>query len=97
MPIKLIVCGLPEALSVTFNAADSVPMTVGLNVTRISQRVRAANMPGAIGQLLACEKSALFPPLMVMPLMDKSAWPLLARTTTCDALAVPWICVGKFN
>src|ERR1700683_1520457 len=50
-----------------------------------------------MGQLLFCAKSPLFSPVMVIPLMDKSACPELLRTTSSGALVVPAACGRKFS
>ena len=41
-PVRLAVCGLPVALSVTETVAVRVPVAVGLNVTLIVQLPAAA-------------------------------------------------------
>ena len=44
MPVRLAVCGLPLALSVTLNVAVRVPVVVGVNVTLIVQLDAAATL-----------------------------------------------------
>ena len=43
VPDSVTFCGLPEALSVTLNAAGRAPLTVGLKVTLIVQLAPAAS------------------------------------------------------
>jgi hypothetical protein len=44
VPVRLTVCGLPEALSVTVIAPVLVPVAVGVNVTLIEQLPLAAKV-----------------------------------------------------
>ncbi len=78
VPARLAVCGLPVALSLTASVADLGPLAVGANVTLIAQVVPAATL---VPQLLVWTKSPLFVPVIVMPLMDSAALPVLASVT----------------
>ena len=51
VPVKLAVCGLPAALSVTVIVPVRVPATVGVNVTLIVQLALAAS---DVPQVLVC-------------------------------------------
>ena len=44
MPVRLEVCGLPMALSATFNVPVLVPVSVGVNTTLIVHVVLAARL-----------------------------------------------------
>ena len=63
VPIKLAVCGLLLALSVTVKVPLRVPVAVGVNVTLIVQLAPAATL---VPQLLVCAKSPLLVPVMAM-------------------------------
>ena len=86
MPLKLTVCGLPLALSVSVRLPDRVPLVVGVKVTLITQLP-----PAATGVLvlqvvpLATAKS----PVTAMPVRVKDAVPLLVTVTALAALVVP--------
>ena len=53
VPCKATTCGLPEALSETLTAADSLAVVEGVKVTLIVQLPPAARVKGEVGQLLA--------------------------------------------
>ena len=52
VPLRLTVCGLPAALSVTLTAALLAPVVVGVNVTVRVQVPLTARVEGLRGQLL---------------------------------------------
>lgn len=52
VPVRLMVCGLPVALSLTFNVAERDPLAVGVNVTATKQVARGLIVP-ELGQVLA--------------------------------------------
>ena len=52
VPLRLTVCGLPAALSVTLTAALLAPVVVGVNVTVRVQVPLTAKVEGLRGQLL---------------------------------------------
>jgi hypothetical protein len=86
VPVRLAVCWVPGALSLTVRAPLRIPEVVGVNVTLITQLEAGAKLAG---QLLICAKS---PVTWMMP-MFKVAFPLLVRVTDCAALVVPtdWV------
>ena len=51
MPVKLMVCGLPAALSATETEAVRVPAAVGAKVTLRVHFAPAARVAGEMGQL----------------------------------------------
>ena len=86
VPLRLTVCGLPVALSLTLSVALLVPLTVGENVTLMVQLApRATELP----QLVVWAKSLLFDPVMAMLVMLKEDEPLLVSVTGWDGLVVP--------
>jgi hypothetical protein len=85
-PVKLTVCGLPEALSATESLAWRVPFAVGLNVTLMVQWALAERLAG---QLLLSLKSPLFVPVMLIPVMVSGALPELVSVTVCEELVEP--------
>jgi len=48
IPLRLAVCGLPVALSVTLNVPVLEPVAVGVKVTWIEQLVLAAKVAGQL-------------------------------------------------
>ena len=61
VPVRLAVCGLPEALSLIESVAVRVPLAAGLKVTLIPQLAPA---PKDEPQVFVCEKSPLFVPVI---------------------------------
>ena len=92
MPLKLIVWGLPLALSEMKTDALREPVAVGANVTPIEQLAPAATL---LPQVLVSEKSPEFVPARPMPVMFRVAVPVLVSVTLCAALVVPTICEPK--
>lgn len=78
VPVRLTVCGLPLALSVTLIDAARAPEAVGVNVTLI---VQLAFVARELPQLLLCAKSPAFVPVMPMLVMLNAAVPLLLSVT----------------
>jgi hypothetical protein len=74
VPLRLAVCGLPAALSVTLNVPLRVPVAVGVKVTLI---VHVPFTASVLPQLLVCAKS----PLAAMLLMFSAAVPLFVNVT----------------
>jgi hypothetical protein len=81
-PERVMLSGLPEALSVTRTVPVRTPPTVGVNVTLIVHSAPAATLE------LQVFDSAKSPPV-VIALMLKALEPVLARTTVCGRLVVP--------
>ena len=75
--MRLVVCGLFEALSVTASVAVRVPLAVGVKVTLTVQLDLAAS---EAPQLFDWEKSPLLVPLMAMLMLSAVLWPLLSVT-----------------
>lgn len=86
VPVRLIDCGLPVALSVIEIAAVRVPAALGVNVTLMVQLFAAIT---AAPQVLVWAKSAPFAPVMVILEMDKVALPMLNNVTPPAGLVVP--------
>jgi hypothetical protein len=81
VPVKLVVCGLPVALSPTVRLALRLPTAVGVNVTLIVQLVLAASVDGLMGQLFVWPKSPGFVPPMAMLVMVNGALPVFENVT----------------
>jgi len=86
VPLRLVDCGEPAALSVTERAAVKLAAETGLNVTEIVQLPPAAS---DVPQVLDWEKSLEFAPPIEMPLIGSGALPVLLRVIVCAALLVP--------
>jgi hypothetical protein len=82
VPVRLIDCGLPLALSVILAAPLRVPVAEGLNVMLIVQLALAASV---VPHVLVCKKS----PLIAMLVMLRVAVPVFLRVTLWAALVVP--------
>jgi len=97
IPESCTCCGLPPALSATFNVAASDPAErLGVNFTLITQLLPAATL---VPHGLVCEKSAAFAPEIVMPVpvMLSAAFPVLDSVTGCAADCVPDACGAKVS
>jgi hypothetical protein len=90
VPVRLTICGLPEALSVMLTVPVRVPVAVGLNVTLITQFPAAAK---ELPHVLVWANS----PLAEMPAIDKTPLPLLERVTVCGRLVVPTVWLLKLK
>ena len=89
VPVRLAVCGLPPALSVTVRVPVLVPPTEGVNVTLMVQLALAASVDGLMGQLLVWAKSPLLVPVTAMLAMVTDVVPVLESVTVWAALVVP--------
>ena len=86
VPVRLIVCGLPAALSVIAREAVREPVAEGVKVTLIVQLAPAATL---VPQVFVCAKSPLLVPVTAMLVMLSAAVPLFVSVTVCAALVVP--------
>ena len=93
-PVRLIVCGLPIAVSVTWTEALRPPVARGANVTVIVHLAPAFNEDG---QLFVCAKSVGFAPVILMLLIVTAAVPVLVRVATFDGLVAPTFTFPKFR
>ena len=78
VPVKLMVCGLPAALSEMLTAAVRVPVAVGVNVTAIVQLPPAAT---EAPQVLVSAKSPGLAPVIATPETFNAPLPVLVRVT----------------
>lgn len=92
VPLRVTLCGPPEALSVIVIAADRLPTAKGENVTAMLQLKPAASL---LLQLFVCEKSPLFVPVTAMLLMVRVVVPVLLKLMFCAALVVPAAWLAK--
>src|SRR5437773_2245816 len=76
VPLRLAVCGLPLALSVTVKVSVRVPVAEGVN--SFSTR-RSSDLASELPQLLVCAKSPLFAPVMAMLLIESAVLPEFER------------------
>jgi len=89
VPLSGTLCGEVGSLSVMLRLADSAACVEGVKVTLIVQAEPAANVEPELGQVLVCEKSAAFVPVVAMLLMVSAAVPVFVSVTGCEGLAVP--------
>lgn len=92
VPMRVTVCGLPDALSVIVMAALRAPIAVGEKVTEMLQLKPALT---ALPQLFVCAKSPLLVPVTVRLVIVSLAVPVLLKLMTCAGLVVPCACVAK--
>jgi hypothetical protein len=88
VPVRLEVCGLLLALSVTLNLPVLVPVPVGLNTTLIAQPVLAARV---VVQVVA--KTLKSPVVEITMLVSVTLW-LFLRVNVFGRLTVPTVCAG---
>ena len=81
VPVRLTVCGLPVALSVTVIVPGWLPVAVGVKMTLMEQLAPAAK---EAPQVLVWAYGAL----AAMLVMFRAAVPELVRVTDCAALVV---------
>jgi hypothetical protein len=86
VPVRLTICGLPMALSVTVISAVRLPADVGVNVTLIVQLPPAAS---ELPQVEVSGKSPELGPVAATLVMLKAALPLFVRMTDCEGVEVP--------
>jgi hypothetical protein len=88
VPVRLAVCGLVEALSVTLRAPVRVPAAAGVKAIWMMQVAAAGRVAG---QLLVWAKS----PDVEMEVMERPAAPGLERIIGWAAVVVPMVVVAK--
>lgn len=84
VPVRLAVCGLLLALSVTVSVPDRLPTTVGVNVTLI---VHFAFSATDAPQVLVWAKSPLTATLVMVSVVGR----LLVRVTEIGLLVLPTV------
>ena len=97
VPLRAIVCGEVEALSVTVMDAESGPDVVGSKLAEMVQLVPTVRVAPQV--VVSAKLEALAPP-SVMPVMFKGAPPALpvsVRVSDWTALVVPTTCAGKVS
>ena len=88
VPLRLAVCGLPDALSEMLRDPDCVPPAVGRKLIDI---VQVAVGESDDGQLLLWAKG----PEMLIPEIVNTVFPVLVIVIVCAALVVPTSCDAK--
>lgn len=88
LPLRLTVCGLPAALSLTVSVPVAVPVCCGVKVTLMEQLAPGATLEP---QSSLSAKS----PVVAMPVMLSVSPPVLERVTVCGRLVVPTACESK--
>jgi hypothetical protein len=93
VPLKVTICGLVEALSVSVRLPERLPVAVGVKVTLITQLLLAATdaLVLQVVPLAATAKS----PVIAMLVKDKDALPVLVTVTDVAALVVPMAWLAK--
>jgi hypothetical protein len=81
-------------LSVTLSDADRAPFAVGSKTTLIVQLAFGAR---PLPQLLLCEKSPAFAPVMLMSVIETAVVPVLVMVAGATALFVPTFWSPKFT
>jgi hypothetical protein len=86
VPLRLTVCGLPLASSLTLSVALSEPTTCGVNVTEMLQLAPPARV---VPHVFVWLKSPEFAPVMPMLVIASGALPVLVSVAVCALLVVP--------
>src|SRR5712692_310455 len=88
VPVRPMLCGLPAALSVKFNAAFSAPDTLGVNFALTEHMAVGATVAPVQVSALVAKSAALVPPTATV-LIVRLALPLFVIVTLIAALVVP--------
>jgi hypothetical protein len=92
VPLNATICGLPVALSATFNVAVRPPFAPGVNTTLIVQLAPAPSVPVALHPALdvgsGTPKSPAFVPVTVNPLKFTAAVLVFVTVTLSGTLVV---------
>ena len=94
VPVRVTVCGLPNALSLMEIAADRLPGAVGAKITLTVQVPPAATGPPQV--FVAGKSPALFPVTAILVIV-RVALPLLVRVTDCVGVGVFTSWLPKVN
>ena len=86
VPLSVMLCGEPVALSVTVSVALKLAADAGAKVTETAQLAPAASVTP---QVLVCAKSAVFVPETAIFVIAKAALPVLVSVAVCAAVVVP--------
>jgi hypothetical protein len=86
VPLRVIDCGLPMALSVINTLALRLPAALGVKVTLMLQLPPGTTEPL---QVLVALKSPGFAPITLTPLTVNDVLPVLLRVTDWEELVVP--------
>jgi len=78
VPVRVMACGAPEALSAIETAPVNIPVAAGLKVTVMEHDAAAAKL---VPQVLTSEKDDLAVPVMVIPEMDSVPVPVFLSVT----------------
>ena len=89
MPLRLMVCGLPEALSVMLMVATRAPVVVGVKVTLKTQVAFGASVVTQLAGVVEEAKSPGLVPPRLIALMVSGPVPVLVSVTVWAALVVP--------
>jgi hypothetical protein len=85
VPESCTSCGLLASLSVMVSVADAAPVAAGLKMTLM---VQLAAIAREVPQVLVCEKSAAFVPVMVMLVIVRTDFELFVSVAVLAALDV---------
>lgn len=86
VPVRVMICGLPLALSLIVRVAERLPAEAGVKVTEIVQFVPAAT---DAPHVLLVAKSPGLAPFKEIPMMFRGALPVLFSVTDWGALVTP--------
>ena len=92
VPVRLIECGLPAALSEILILAVRAPAAAGANCALMEQLLPATR---ELPQVVVSEKSLALAPVRIMLEMSRAAFPVLLTVTLWTPLVVPTFCELK--
>jgi hypothetical protein len=93
VPVNVMLCGLPVALSVTTKLPVRVPVADGVNVTFVVQLAAGARVAPQV--VVPFAKLVELVPPIAMLVMFSVLPPVLVRVTVCAALVVPIVVLPK--
>ena len=93
VPVRVLVCGEPVALSAKESVALKLPVAEGVKVMAMEQDAEATSASPQVFVPMA--KSLALEPASVMPEIERVALPLLVRVNVLAALLVPLLTLPK--
>jgi hypothetical protein len=93
VPVSELVCGEPDALSLTVRVAESVPAAVGAKTMEIAQEVPAAS---ELPQAFVEAKAVLLVPVTLMPVIASAAVPVFESVNIWAVRVLPEVTLPKF-
>jgi hypothetical protein len=91
VPLRVVVCGEPLALSATEREAVKLVAEAGVKVTEMVQLASAASVWPQVVAAEFTAKSVELVPVMLMLVIESGAFPVFISVAVCAALATPTV------